>query len=149
MELNPPKIEEKAISVRKQHKHLGVVLSWSDDLYWSAQNTQVIAVGKRKAGFRIIRYMAKIKRLPTDLVSKRYTTYVRPVLEYASPVWHGIIEIAKPSSGAGASTMDNAKERTFLSKSNGHLSLSLSLSLSLALSWRRSIAATCLLHQLS
>ena len=83
MELTPPKIEEKAISVVKQHKHLGVVLS--DDLSWSAHITHVLAQGKRKAGF--LRYMAK--ELPADLVSKIYITYVRPTLEYASPVWHG------------------------------------------------------------
>ena len=83
MQLTPPKIEEKAISVVKQHKHQGVVLS--DDLSWSAHITHVLAQGKRKAGF--LRYVAK--ELPADLVSKIYITYVRPTLEYASPVWHG------------------------------------------------------------
>ena len=83
MELTPPKIEEKAMSVVKQHKHLGVVLS--GDLSWFAHITHVLAQGKRKA--RFLRYMAK--ELPADLVSTLYTTYIRPTLEYASPVWHG------------------------------------------------------------
>ena len=114
--LTPPKIEEKAISVVKQHKHLGVVLS--DDLSWSAHITHVLAQGKCKAGF--LRYMAK--ELPADLVSKIYITYVRPTLEYASPVWHG--DLSKQQSLALErvqasvarrikSTMDNTKERTF------------------------------------
>ena len=96
MELTQPKIEEKAVSVVKQRKHLGVVLS--DDLYWSAHVTHVLVQEKCKAGF--LRYMAK--ELPADLVSTLYTTYVRPTLEYASPVLR-FIETAKPSSGAGAS----------------------------------------------
>ena len=30
-----------------------------------------------------------MKVLPPDVCSQLYLTYVRPVLEYASPLWHG------------------------------------------------------------
>ena len=47
----------------------------------------LLSMGKRKAGF--LRFMAR--ELSADLICRLYVSCVRPVLEYASPVWHGDI----------------------------------------------------------
>ena len=140
MQLTPPKIEEKAISVVKQHKHLGVVLS--DDLSWSAHITHVLAQGKRKAGF--LRYMAK--ELPADLVSKIYITYVRPTLEYASPVWHG--DLSKQQSLALERVQASVARRILKAPWTTPKNVLFEQLQWPSLSWRRSISTTCLLHQL-
>ena len=105
-------------------------------------HVHVLAEGKRKAGF--LRYMAK--ELPADLVSKIYITYVRPTLEYASPVWHG--DLSKQQS--------LALERVQASVARWILKAPWTTPKNVlfeqlqwpSLSWRRSIATTCLLHQL-
>ena len=76
-------IENKSIKAVAVHKHLGVMLT--ESLKWSVHIESVISRGIKKAGLQ--RFMAR--DLPADLVSKLYLTYLRSVLEYASPVWHG------------------------------------------------------------
>ena len=124
----------------KQHKHLGVVLL--DDLSWSAHITHVLAQGKRKAGF--LRYMAK--ELPADLVSKIYITYVRPTLEYASPVWHG--DLSKQHSLALERVQASVARRILKAPWTTPKNVLFEQLQWPSLSWRRSIATTCLLHQL-
>ena len=76
--------ENKPIKTVKVHKHLGVMLT--ESLKWSIHIESVISGGIKKTG--PLFFMAK--DLPADLVGKLYVTYLRPVLEYASPVWHGV-----------------------------------------------------------
>ena len=138
--VNSTKNWRKSHSVVKQHKHLGVVLS--DDLSWSAHITHVLAQGKRKAGF--LRYMAK--ELPADLVSKIYITYVRPTLEYASPVWHG--DLSKQQSLALERVQASVARRILKAPWTTPKNVLFEQLQWPSLSWRRSIATTCLLHQL-
>lgn len=63
------------------HKHLGIYIS--SDLRWEQQVTYVLS--------RAARQLAVLKRLRSSLsqaaLSKFYTMYIRPSLEYASTVW--------------------------------------------------------------
>ena len=65
------------------HRHLGVVLS--EDLKWSKHAQCILTAASKRAG--LLRLMAR--DLPLSVASILYVYYVRPVLEYASPVWHG------------------------------------------------------------
>ena len=78
-------IEETPIKVVSQHKHLGVTLS--SDLRWRAHIEEVLAKGKKRAGF--LRHICR--EVNTDISCKIYLSFVRPVLEYACPVWHSDI----------------------------------------------------------
>ena len=77
-------MEGRAVTVTDNHRHLGVVLS--EDLKWSKHAQCILAAASTKrAG--LLRLMAR--DLPLPVASILYVYYVRPVLEYASPVWHG------------------------------------------------------------
>ena len=78
-----PEVEGQPIILVKQHKLLGVVIS--NQLDWSAHMIHLLSLGKRKAGF--LRFNAR--ELPADLICSLYVSCVRPLLECASPVWHG------------------------------------------------------------
>ena len=81
----PPEffIDTAPIAVVEEHRHLGVTLSSSLD--WKIHIQGVIAKSSKKAG--LLRWMAK--DLTVSAAMRLYTCYVRPTLEYASPVWHG------------------------------------------------------------
>ena len=67
------------------HKHLGVVLS--HDLLWHIHIEQFLVKAKKRAGL-----MRHISQYFTPQVSAQlYCYYIRPTLEYVSPVWHGSI----------------------------------------------------------
>ena len=70
-------------AVTDNHRHLGVVLS--EDLEWSKHAQCILAAASKRAG--LLRLMAR--DLPLPVASILYVYYVRPVLEYANPVWHG------------------------------------------------------------
>ena len=78
-------IEGKEIQQVSSHRHLGVVLS--SQLRWSVHLRSVLLSASKRAG--LLRWMSK--DLPPDVIKKLYIYYVRPVMEYASPVWHGSI----------------------------------------------------------
>ena len=77
------KMEGQEVTVTDNHRHLGVVLS--EDLKWSKHAQCILAAASKRAG--LLRLMAR--DLPLPVASKLYVYYVRPVLEYASLVWHG------------------------------------------------------------
>ncbi len=81
----PLEIEQEPIVVVQQHKHLGVIIS--TDLRWRHHLEQLLTSGKKRAG--LIRHMSQY--LPPHVSAKLYCYYIRPSLEYASPVWHGSI----------------------------------------------------------
>ena len=75
-------MDDVSISVADNHKHLGV--TFSSDLTWRKHLNSVLLKGKQKAG--LIRHMCH--DLTPDIASKIYLFYLRPLLEYACPVWH-------------------------------------------------------------
>ena len=85
-------LEGKQLDLVSQHKHLG--LTFQENLAWSAHLDKVISKGTQRAG--LLKLMART--LAPEIITKLYLYYVRPVLEYASPVWHS----AAPSSAAAA-----------------------------------------------
>ena len=78
-------IEGKEIQQVSSHRHLGVVLS--RQLRWSVHLRTVLLSASKRAG--LLLWISK--DLPPDMIKKLYVYYVRPVMEYASPVWHGSI----------------------------------------------------------
>ena len=82
---NPLFIEGRQINLAATHKHLGVILN--NTLRWFAHIAGVILKASRRSQrIGLLCYMAR--NLQRDLVSKLYLSYVRPCMEYASPVWH-------------------------------------------------------------
>ena len=138
------KSKENAISLVKQHKHLGVVQA--DDLYSSAHITHVLAEGKRKPGFLCYR----AKDFPADLVSTLYTTYVRPTLGYASPVWHGGLskQLSLALERVQASVARWILKAPWTTPKNVHVLFEQLQWPSLSWRWFVAVAATCLLRQL-
>ena len=78
-------MDNQQIAERMVHKHLGVHIS--KDLKWHHHISVVISMGRQRAG--LLRLMAKT--FPRYVVSKLYLSYLRPCLEYASPLWHGAL----------------------------------------------------------
>ena len=84
-----PTMEGHAVTVTDNHWHLGVVLS--EDLKWSKHAQCILAAASKRAG--LLRLMARDLPLPVASILYVYMYYVRPVLEYASPVWHGSLRV--------------------------------------------------------
>ena len=82
-----PTMEGHAVTVTDNHRHLGVVLS--EDLKWSKHAQCIMAAASKRAG--LPRLMAR--DLPLPVASILYVYYLRPVLEYASPLWHGSLSL--------------------------------------------------------
>ena len=88
LEALTPTMEKHAVTVTDNHRHLGVVLS--GDLKRSKHAQCIVAAASQRAG--LLRLMAR--GLPLSVPSILYVFYVyhvRPVLEYASPVWHSCL----------------------------------------------------------
>ena len=83
LEALTPTMEGRAVTVTDNHRHLGVVLS--EDLKWSKHAQCILAAASKRAG--LLRLMAR--DLPLPVAPILYVYYVGPVLDYASPVWHG------------------------------------------------------------
>ena len=96
---NPLYIEQQRITLALNHKHLGIILS--STLRWSDH----IAAITLKASQRIGLLCVMAKTLQQDLIVQLYTTYVRPCMEYASPVWHSSL------SAAEATTLERLQAR--------------------------------------
>ena len=83
---HPPKpmyiIDTRLLEVVDQYKYLGVVIS--RDLAWKHHINSVVAKANRMNGF--IRRLVKCRDPSTSV--KLYRALVRPVVEYAAPVWY-------------------------------------------------------------
>ena len=77
------RIENEAIDIVPCTKHLGVVLSRNLD--WHDHIHEVLLKAAPRAG--LLRWMSKVL-LPAT-TAQLYLYFLRPKLEYASPVWHG------------------------------------------------------------
>ena len=77
----PLVIDSHPIEAVAEHKHLGII--FTPDLKWTTHIQVVI----RNASAGLLRWMSHHLRGP--LTTKLYLAYVRPTMEYASPLWHG------------------------------------------------------------
>ena len=66
-------------------KLLGIQLS--SDLKWDAQVQFMLKKAQPRVHYLSV---AKRAQLPPDVLTQVYVTFIRPVLEYASPVWAGL-----------------------------------------------------------
>ena len=76
-------VKSKPIAVAETQRHLGII--FSHDLRWNHHAADLIAKASRKAG--LLKWMSK--ELPSPVIKKLYTQYVRPSLEYASRLFSG------------------------------------------------------------
>ena len=122
------------------HKHLGVTIS--SNLNWSAHVTQLIKKVSRRCG--LLRCMSH--HLPPTISSLLYIYHVRPIFEYASPLWHGAIsaELAL-SLGKLQASVARAILRAPWRTPKQQLLEALNWP---SLRWRRAVASTCLFQQL-
>ena len=100
------------ILVEEEHsKYLGVTIS--NKLTWTKHIEAVAAKGRKSLGF----LRRNFWQCNSNIKSTMYTTLVRPVLEYASPVWNpslqkNIHELEKVQRSAARFATNNYKERT-------------------------------------
>ena len=133
-------INSSVIAECSSHKHLGVTIS--SNLNWSVHVTQLIKKASRRCG--LLRCMSH--HLPPTISSLLYIYHVRPIFEYASPLWHGAIsaELALSLEKLQASVawaILRAPWRTPKQQLLKALNWP-------SLRWRRAIASTCLFQQL-
>ena len=87
---NPPDlvIAGKKLELVNETKILGLTVQ--SDLCWDLQVNSMISKGSRR-----IYMLSRLKRfgVPVEDLVSVYVGYVRPTVEYASPVWHGSITI--------------------------------------------------------
>ncbi len=75
-------IEGSPIDAVTYHRHLGILISSA--LTWTDHIKSVIKNASKRAG--LLRWMAR--KMSPAVLSKLYIHYVRPLMEYGSPVWH-------------------------------------------------------------
>ena len=133
-------IYSSVIAECSSHKHLSVTIS--SNLNWSAHVTQLIKKASRRCG--LLRCMSH--HLPPTISSLLYIYHVRPIFEYASPLWHGAIsaELALSLEKLQASVA-RAILRAPWRTPKQQLLKALNWP---SLRWRRAIASTCLFQQL-
>ena len=133
-------IYSSVITECSSHKHLGVTIS--SNLNWSAHVTQLIKKVSRRCG--LLRCMSH--HLPPTISSLLYIYHVRPIFEYASPLWHGAIsaELALSLEKLQASVA-RAILRAPWRTPKQQLLEALNWP---SLRWRRAVASTCLFQQL-
>ena len=83
----PPPIvlNNQAVERVDTFKLLGIQLS--SDLKWDAQVQFMLKKAQPRVHYLSV---AKRAQLPPDVLTQVYVTFIRPVLEYASPVWAGL-----------------------------------------------------------
>ena len=133
-------IYSSVIAECSSHKHLGVTIS--SNLNWSAHVTQLITKASRRCG--LLRCMSH--HLPQTISSLLYIYHVRPIFEYASPLWHGAIsaELALSLEKLQASVARAILRAPWRTPKQQLLKALYWPSLR----WRRAIASTCLFQQL-
>lgn len=77
---DPPAPEQQIVN---KTKLLGITIT--SDLKWEALTTELVKRGN--ASLQMLKLMTKFRVPPTHLL-RIYCTFIRPLLEYAAPVWH-------------------------------------------------------------
>ena len=133
-------IEDTPIKVVALHKHLGITISSS--LHWQDHLNDLVTKGKQRSG--LLRHM--IHTLPPDIIATLYLSHVRPIFEYASPLWHGTItdELSLSLERIQASVARRVLRCDWMTPKE-QLFRALDWP---ALTWRRTIASLTLLHSL-
>ena len=133
-------LDNKILTLNTEHKHLGIV--FQANLSWSAHLETIISKGTQRAG--LLQLMSR--NLSLDVIAKLYLYYVRPVLEYASPLWHS----ATPATTALALERIQASiARTILRADWWTPKNDLLQQLDWpSLRWRRAVASLTLFHKL-
>ncbi|CAJ1087267.1 hypothetical protein Bbelb_258190 [Xyrichtys novacula] len=81
--ISPPIVlNNQAVERVDTFKLLGIQLS--SDLKWDAQVQSMLKKAQPRVHYLSV---AKRAQLPPDVLAQVYVTFIRPVLEYASPVW--------------------------------------------------------------
>ena len=140
LEALTPTMEGHAVTLTDNHRHLGVGLS--EDLKWSKHAQCILAAASKRAG--LLRLM--VRDLPLPVASILYVYSVRPVLEYASPVWHGSLreEDAMSLERIQASVARNVLQADWFTPKE-ELFRQLGWP---ALRWRREITSLTMFHKL-
>ena len=140
LEAFTPTMEGHAVTVTDNHRHLGVVLS--EDLKWSKHAKCIMAAASKRAG--LLSLMAR--DLLLSLVSILYVYCVRPVLEDASPVWHGSL---REEDAMSLERIQACVARSFLQADWFTPKEELFRQLGWpALGWRRKITSLTMFHKL-
>ena len=114
----------------------------SEDLKWSKHAQCILAAASKRAG--LLRLMAR--DLPLSVASILYVYYVRPVLEYASPVWHGSL---REEDAMSLEQIQASVARSFLQADWFTPKEELFRQLGWpALTWRREITSLTMFHKL-
>ena len=136
----PLVIDSHPIEAVAQHKHLGII--FTPDLKWTTHIQAVIRNASKRAG--LLRWMSHHLRGP--LTTKLYLSFVRPTMEYASPLWHGSI---REEDALQLERIQTAVARCILQAPWRTPKSELLQALDWpSLRWRREIASLCLLHRL-
>ena len=133
-------LENQLVESVPNHKHLGLVIS--SDLTWDEHLKGIMSRASQRIG--LLKQMSRY--LPPNTTAKLYLYYVRPCLEYASPVWHG----ATPASAAQSlERLQASMARTILRAEWTTPKKELLAALQWpSLRWRRAIASLTLFHRL-
>ena len=138
----PLTIDDEDIKIVDIHKHLGLI--FSTDLKWTAHLESTLAKARKRAG--LLRHIHLSHHLPAKLTCQLYCTYVRPIMEYACPVWHS------SASAADALALERVQAsvaRTILAADWDTPKDMLFRRLDWpSLRWRRTILCMTLFHQL-
>lgn len=135
-----PFIESQEIDVVSTHKHLGITLT--ESLEWHTHVSQVISQGKKRAG--LLRWMGQ--ELPREVISRLYIFYVRPTLEYGSPIWHGSL---REVDAIALERIQASVARIILNAPRDLPKATIFAQLNWpSLRWRREIACLTLLHRI-
>ena len=140
----PLSIDEENIDIVDTHKHLGVILS--TDLKWKAHLESILAKARKRAG--LLRHVHVSHQLPAKLTCHLYITYVRPMMEYACPVWH--------SSASAVDALALERVQASVARTTGILAADWDTPKDIlfrqldwpSLWWRRTILSMTLFHQL-
>ena len=88
----PPTIDGQLIEIVDTHCHLGLTVC--ANFQFSKHVRRILLKGSRRIG--LFRCLAN--HLPRVILESLYVSYIRPVFEYASPVWHGSIKADEASA---------------------------------------------------
>lgn len=135
-----PTINGIPIEIVSEHRHLGVYLT--ENFSWVRHIQHLLTVSSQRAG--LLRLMCH--HFPPQATARLYVFYVRPTLEYGSPVWNGFV---REEDAIALERLQASVARSILKADWRTPKSDLLRELDLpSLRWRREIASLVLLHKL-